>query len=377
VHVGRHLEVASALSPSALSRPWADGFVLARDENQEMFTVLRPSVLALSAMLLGACASSDGDAVPLPDGSPGIGFDDLRWSAAHRKVLAPGARSGRLALVDPDTMAVTSIAGFGRTDDFDGGHDDGPTSVDEGPRGLLYVTDRTTRLLAVVDPVKSEIIERLALGSGPDYVRYVAPTNELWVAEPSASQIEIFALDAEGKPAGASAKATIRVDNGPESLVIDAARGRAYTHHWQKSSVSIDLKTHAIVRTWENGCAASRGIELEPEHGWVLTACSEGTVTVADPETGHILSSVAAGAGYDVMGYARDRRHVYVAGTACACLTMLGLSPRGDLSVLGRFDAPSDTHCAVADDRGHAWICAPSEGGLRRIADPFPSWGAR
>jgi DNA-binding beta-propeller fold protein YncE len=333
---------------------------------------MRTAAFVLTITALGGCSASDGDAVVLPDAGSGLGFDDLRWSPATKRVLAPGARSGRLALVDPDTMTVTSVAGFGRTEDFDGGHDDGPTSVDEG-HGLLYVTDRTTKLLVAVDPQKLEIVHRVSLSTSPDYVRYVAPTNEVWVAEPAGSQIEIFQLAADGKPT--SSIATIFVSNGPESLVIDAPRGRAYAHHWQKSTLAIDLRTHAIVHTWENGCAASRGIELEPEHGWVLSACSEGTVTVADPESGRVLSSIAAGAGYDVMGYARDLRHVYVAGSACGCLTMLGLSSGGELGLLGRFDAPSDTHCVVADDRRHAWVCAPSEGGLRRIADPFPSWG--
>ena len=85
--------------------------------------------------LFAACASADGDEVSLPNGPPGIGFDDLRWSPALQRVIAPGGRAGRVYLVAPQTKDVTTFGGFGETADYSGGHDDGPTSADEG-RGL-------------------------------------------------------------------------------------------------------------------------------------------------------------------------------------------------------------------------------------------------
>jgi hypothetical protein len=107
-------------------------------------------VLWLGALALGCAKSPDGTSVKLPDTPPGIGFDDLRYSASLHRVLVPSGRSGRLNLIDPDTLAVTSITGFTAKGDYSGGHDDGPTSVDEAG-GLLYVTDRSNQSLAVVD----------------------------------------------------------------------------------------------------------------------------------------------------------------------------------------------------------------------------------
>ena len=115
--------------------------------------------------LLVACSKTPaGTSVELPDGSPGIGFDDLRYSSRLHRVLVPSGRSGRLNLVDPDTLAVTSITGFSSTPDYSGGHDDGATSVDEAS-GVLYVTDRTTRALVTVDPVAQQIVGSIALAS--------------------------------------------------------------------------------------------------------------------------------------------------------------------------------------------------------------------
>src|SRR5438552_17597143 len=89
--------------------------------------------IALGWFVATGCGSSPaGTRVALPDGSPGIGFDDLRYSATLRRVLVPAGRSGALDLIDPDTLNVVSIGGFGSVAAYTGGHEDGPTPVAEG-----------------------------------------------------------------------------------------------------------------------------------------------------------------------------------------------------------------------------------------------------
>src|SRR6266550_4314347 len=144
----------------------------------------RTAVLTMAAVALAAgpsCSStSDGDRVGLPSSGPGIGFDDLRYSSTLHRVLVPGGRSGNLVLIDPDHLTATAIGGFATVPDFSGGHDDGPTSVDEG-KGFLFVTDRTSQKLDVVDTRATAIVGSAAVASSPDYVRFVASTSELWV----------------------------------------------------------------------------------------------------------------------------------------------------------------------------------------------------
>jgi hypothetical protein len=326
---------------------------------------MRLNGLLLAAVACGA--TPDGVGATLPGSAPGIGFDDLRYSPALHRVLVPAGRSGNVALVDPDTLDVTTIGGFGASGSYDGGHDFGATSVDEG-RGLLFVTDRTTQKLYVVDPVARSIVTSVPLATTPDYVRYVSATDELWVTEPGATQIEIFALAKDGTP---SSVATIGVTNGPESLVVDQRAGRAYTHHWQASTVVIDVTTRAAVAEWPNGCASSRGLAVDEARGFFFVGCLEGTVAVLDTHDGHVISSIARGSGFDVIGYSPSLGHVYLAGTACKCLVVLGVSASGELAYLGRFDATSAAHCAVADDRGHAWVCDPDGGRVMRVDDPY------
>lgn len=331
-----------------------------------MCRVASPLGILASALLLACAKTPESAAVTLPDTPPGIGFDDLRYSGSMHRVLVPSGRSGRLNLIDPDTLEVSSVAGFSAKAEFGGGHDDGPTSVEEA-NGRLYVTDRSNQTLNLVNPARRAITGRVKLAAEPDYVRFVPATNELWLTEPSASQIEIYALSSDGMPAS---EVTVHVDNGPESLVIDSSRGRAYTHRWQMTTVAIDLKQRAIVAEWPNGCASSRGIALDERRGWLFSGCNEGVVTVLDvAHDGKILSRVERGSGFDVIGYNPRLGHVYLAGDACSCVVTLGVSARGRLSFLERVSAPSHTHCVVADDVGHAWVCDPDTGRLLRFAD--------
>jgi hypothetical protein len=323
---------------------------------------------------LVTCADGPGRGtpVPIPGGAAGIGLDDLRYSVSLGRVLAPAGRTGALALVDPGSGVVSMITGFSASSAYDGSHDFGPTSADSG-RGLLFVTDRTSGKLSIVDPTTRAIGGSLTLAASPDYVRYVEATDELWISEPSASQIEIVSLSKGPMPAPSHA-ASIGVENGPESLVIDQRAGRAFTHRWQSSTVVLDVRTRAIVAEWPNGCAASRGLAVDEARGFFFAGCLEGTLSVLDARNGgHVLSSLARGAGFDVIGYSPSLGHMYLAGSACACLVVVGVGATGQLSFLGRFDATSSAHCAAADDRGHAWVCDPDGGQLWRVDDPYPA----
>ena len=128
-----------------------------------------------------------------------------------------------------------------------------------------------------------------------------------------------------------------------------------------------------MVAEWDNGCAASRGLAVDPAHGFFFAGCSEGTLSVLSLNGGRILSSESRGAGFDVLGFDPKLGHLYLAGGSCACLVVLGVSAAGELSFLDRFDAPGGTHCATADEQGHAWVCDPDEGRLWRVDDQQPA----
>jgi hypothetical protein len=271
--------------------------------------------------------------IALPDGTGGIGFDDLRYDATLNRLLVPAGRTGKLDLVDPQTLVVTSISGFSAQQRFGGGSDEGTTSVDAG-RGLLFAIDRTAMRLDVVDPSAGSITASAHLASSPDYVRYIAATSEVWVTEPDREQIEVFTLP-DGKAPVPTHAAAIAVQGGPESLVIDAQRRRAYTHLWNGATVAIDLTSRTIVAQWRNGCDGSRGIALDERRGFLFAGCAEGKAIVLDVDhDGRQLASLGVGTGVDVIDYNGTLAHLYLPG-ASATMAIVGVSRSGDLRLLG------------------------------------------
>jgi DNA-binding beta-propeller fold protein YncE len=323
-------------------------------------------VLARASAII--CAANEGlTAIALPGGKAGIGFDDLGFSASLHKVLVPAGRTGTLDLVDPDTRQISSIGGFASSGTFAGGHGESITSVDEG-RGLLFVTDRTARRLDVVDPKTRSIVASTRLASGPDYVRFVGQTNEVWVTQPGAQRIEIFSLSSRGMPTPAHA-GFVAVPGGPESLVIDRSHGRAFTHLWRGVTVAIRLRDHSIVARWPNGCQGSRGIGLDEKRGFLFAACDEGRLSVLDTNTGKILGKAFSGDGVDIIAYNPKLGHVYLPGEESATMAIIEVSLDGAATVLRTVQTVKGAHCATADGRNRVYVCDPSRGRLLVFED--------
>lgn len=317
-----------------------------------------------------ATTPADGP-LELPAGKPGIGFDDMRFSP-RLGVLVPAGRSGNLDVIDPKTRAVRALGGFSQQADYSGGHDDSVTSVDD-TGDALAATDRTARTVVVLAPDTGAVIATAKLAAGPDYVRWVAPTGELWITEPDAEQIEIFKL-ADGKLATTKAD-RIAVKGGPESLVIDPQRKRAFTHLWEGSTVAIDLAKRTIVATWTNHCKGSRGIALDAARGQLFVGCAEGGVTVLDVDHDGALLGQAAPAGLghlDIIDYSPTLHHVYLSSTA-GTIAIVGIDAKGAATALGTVDGAKGSHCSTTDGAGTIFACDPPNGRVIVRTDTYPA----
>src|SRR5713101_8454943 len=331
-------------------------------------------IVALAIALVAAGEAITPKPLLLPGGESGIGFDDMGFAPSIHRVLVPAGRSVNLDLIDPDTKQVTAIGGFSSRKSFGGGHGQGVTSADEG-RGILFATDRDARQLIVVDPKTQAVIATAPLASGPDYVRYVAATNEVWVTEPSAARIEVFSSPLTGgsKPVHVD---FISIAGGPESLIVDNQRGRAYTHLWTDTTLAIDLKTRKIASRWKNGCRGSRGIAMDPARGFLFVGCDEGKLTVLDLNTGAQLGSALSGSGVDIIAYNSHLAHAYLPGEESATMAIVGISAKGAATVLGTVKTADGAHCVAADDRGNAYVCDPKGGRVLIVSDTFPPSGS-
>lgn len=332
------------------------------------------SVLALLSTAALAAQAPRSTAVAMPGGQAGIGFDDLFYSRTLDRVVVPAGRTGRLDLIDPATEKVVSIEGFPSKKGFTGEHDAGITSADEG-EGLLFTTDRTDKRVYIVDPGAGKIVGSAALAAGPDYVRYVAPTKEVWVTEPHVNTIEIFSLTRDNGVPTLRSTGTIKVPKGgPEALAIDASRGRAYTHLWHGETLAIDLKTRQTLARWPNGCKSGEGVALDDKRNLLIVGCIEGRAAVLDlNRDGKQLSSINAGEGVDIIAYSPALGHLYMPGSGSATVSFVDVSDDGKLTLLATAKAKRGSHCGVADAHGGVWVCDTRGGSLLHFKDPFPA----
>jgi hypothetical protein len=286
-----------------------------------------------------------------------------------KRIMVPGGRTGRIFLVDPATRKVSSVDGFTAESDYKGGHGESVTSTDEG-RGLLFGSDRNRGVVDVVDVAARKTVASAKLTGGPDYVRYVSSAGEIWVSEPDSRKIEIFSLVFDKGLVSLEKSGEVSVPGGPESLIIDEAGGRAYTHTWKDESLAIGIKSRAVEARWPNGCRSSRGIALDAKRGFLFVGCDEGKAVVLDAaHGGRILSSLEAGKGVDVIAYAEKTGRLYLPGSTSATMAIMSVSDAGRLSLLGTARTAKGAHCVAADESGGAWVCDPDHGRLLFFGD--------
>lgn len=337
---------------------------------------MRAWLLAASLSIFAAgrtCAAeapqTPQSAIPVPDDTHGIGFDDIGFAAPLDRVTVPAGATGNLVLIDPASHALTVIPGVSATPGGVKPGREGTTSAMMA-RGFLFASDHDPAAIVTLDPATHAAVARTALAGEPDYVRYVAGTGEVWVTEPGRQQIQVFKLTLAPKPV-LTPTTTIHIAGGPESLVIDNARGRAYANLWKGNTVAIDIDAHRLLDTWPNTCAGSRGLALDARHDRLFVACSEGKVVTLAPDAhGKVVASARAGAGIDIIDYSAARHHLYVPAARAATLTVFDVAPSGALRPLATYETAAGAHCVTSDDAGHVFVCDPHAGSILAFDDP-------
>jgi hypothetical protein len=135
--------------------------------------------------------------------------------------------------------------------------------------------------------------------------------------------------------------------------------------------MAIDLKKRSIVATWSAGCGDPRGISVDEARGFILVGCEDGTATALDVDhEGRVLSTVKSGNGVDIIAYDAKRGHLYLPGDESATMAVIGVSAKGELSILRVVPTVKDAHCVTTDENGRAYVCDPRHGQLLVVTDP-------
>lgn len=331
--------------------------------------LLAASLVALVPVAKMAAGSHVAVPVALPGAGAHAGFDDMGFVPALDRIVVPGGDSGKLFLIDPHTDAVTAAPTVAPAGAPKSWHDAGTSSA-AYVHGYFVASDHADRSLAVVNAANGDVVAHVALASGSDYVRYAAPVHQLWVTEPRAAQIQVFDANFSGKTPAFREVGTISIPGGPESLVVDAQAGRAYTNLWKSDTLAIDLHTRMIVARWPNTCKGSRGLALAPGHQLLFVGCSEGkAVALGLAHDGKVVASAPTGAGVDIIAWNPVLGHLYVPGARSATLTVLALGAGDRLSPVFTVATAKGAHCVATDGRDKAYVCDPRHGRMLAVTD--------
>ncbi len=339
--------------------------VVASLSNDEVDALKRTLAGLLSLALLGGVAPAAPSApvgIAIPGGHAGLDLDDIAFVPALDRIVVPAGQTGRLLLIDPANLATSEIGGVTAAAAGGSMPPDAPTTSVSYGDGYLFASNHAPTQVVVIDAHGGKVVDRTSLASEPDYVRFQAAGNEVWVTEPHAKQIQVFRFSTQPTPA-LTAVATIAVPGGPESLVFDPARHRAYANLWRGETVAIDTRSHALVAHWQNGCTGSRGLALDEAHAHLFVGCSEGKVVALDvAHGGRQVASAAAGEGIDIISYSPALHRLYVPAGKSANLTVFDVTATGKLAPLGNWPAAAHSHCVADDDHGTAFVCDPRAG---------------
>lgn len=319
------------------------------------------------------CNVATADVTPTVDqvvlaAGQSIGFDDLRYAPALRKVLAVGV--ARLFIVDPDTLGIEDVVA-----------PSGAESVDADAT-TIYLLDRGTPSVVAIDAITHrERAQQVTTGS-PDYLRVAPTVPEVWVTLPGRHQIEVFRTDAtRSSPPLASQVfdtttlaplATIDVAGAPEGLTFDT-QGHAYTQTGGRI-IQIDVTAHAVIGEWETGCGSSHGFpQVDDRYGLVIAGCGSNGGVGITTTTGEQRAGYEAGGRAAILAHDGTNHHLFVRGDPGSTLDILAVCSEGGTSRLARVSLSNKGHAATVDDGGHAWVADEPGGTIFRITDPFPT----
>ena len=365
-------------------------------------------ILTLAGLIVGCSLkinpyNLDTQVLSLGFNSP-ISFDDFTYDSQLGRVIIPAGETGELALFDPANLNKQMITGFSKQTD-PSIPIVGTTSAAEA-HGFLFGLDQYTTSIKTVNLSTGKVVSSTALQDAPDYIRYVSATNELWVTEKASSQIEIFSMS-NASPPVLQSSGDISVPNGPEALIIDEARGLAFTNKPKQSLTAvIQLRTHSVIYEWGNGCSQARGMAVDDADGYLFVACREGKIVVMDMNNdGFQIANQNYGSKLDFVAYNPNNHHVYLPSNGSGIVAIFQLqsvvptplptdtnvpgttatpsptstpgptpTPNINTSLLwiGSADTAIGSKCVTTDNQNNIWVCDPTTGQIFVIRDIFP-----
>ncbi len=310
-------------------------------------------------------APSEPRTYPLPGTSGAVTLDLLAYDHARDQVWVPVGETGSVDVYTIASHTFARVDGFKTKEREAHGRKRvmGPSAAAVGD-GFVYVSNRASNEVCVVDDGSLKVGSCVPLSSAPDVIAYIPSTKEVWVTTPKESAIAVF--DAQ-IPDALRSKLTIKTEGSPECFAVDDARGAFYTNLEDKNrTLTIDIKTHAVKATWLLGCKddGPRGVAVDSARNLVFVACTDRIEVLDAAHDGARLATLDTGDGVDAIEYATASMRLYVAAAKAARLTIAEFSDHGAPTVVSTTTTVAGARNAVVDAQGNAYVVDPETGRL-------------
>jgi DNA-binding beta-propeller fold protein YncE len=298
-----------------------------------------------------------------PEG--GVFLDYLAYDAAHHTVWVPAGGTGRVDVIDTKTGALTPIEGW-KTQEMERRGQKrlvGPTSATVGD-GVVYVGNRGDSSICAIDGATLARRDCVTLDSMPDGLQYVAATKEVWVTTPRDQSIRILDVSTPGHPV---AKSSIKFDGEPEGFAVDNARGVFFTNLEDKDkTLVVDLKTHAITKTWQPKCGEDgpKGLVFDAPANHLVVVCPSSIETLDVAHDGAMISNLPIGDGLDAIDYTPNNRLVFAAAARAEKMMVATLAADGSLTQVATVMTAKGARNAVATEDGTAYVADGPAGAI-------------
>jgi DNA-binding beta-propeller fold protein YncE len=310
----------------------------------------------------------ESHAIVLPGGTGGVALDYLAYDPAHDRVWVPAGGTGKVDVIDAKTEQLTPIDGFPTKEVTRRGQKRmvGPSSATVG-EGVVYVGNRADSAVCAIDSASLAKGTCVTLDSSPDGLQYVASTKEVWVTTPRDKSIRI--LDA----AAMKEKTKIQLEGEPEGFAVDEGRGVFFTNYEDKdATLAIDIKTHAIAKTWQPKCGEDgpKGLAFDAAANHLIVVCPDHVETLDAGHDGALLGTLQVGGGLDAIDYAPSRHVVVAAAGGVAKVVFASLAPDGKLAEVATAATVKGARNAVASANGTAFIADGHAGAILVVPAP-------
>ena len=212
-------------------------------------------------------------------------MDYLAYDRARHRVWVPAGNTGSVDVVDVADGRVVRVEGFPTAEIERHGtkRTVGPSSAAVGD-AVVYVGNRGDSSVCAVEAKSLRVGPCVKLESMPDGLAYVAATKEVWVTTPGDKSITVIDAAAAG---ALTRRAKISLNGEPEGFAVDDARGVFYTNLEDKDrTLSIDIRTRQVTRTWLPGCGEDgpKGLAVDRGLDFLFVACRDRVMVL---DAGH------------------------------------------------------------------------------------------